>query len=586
MKTINKLGGLQFRPHVIRTLFLVFSLHTAIYAAAAEEPSPNIDLANKALECVKEGRLDEALKIDLGVVANLRNEKDLEVHVQVYNDLGVIYRRLNKNDSAIYYYDKAFNSAIKLDDKEWLTTLACNLAVFYHNLRHFQDAERYADMAVKYSKDLEDESYKFLAYQVAAPMKTEMKKLDEALRYAREAWAMADSKDGDDEMRMRCIPSLTAVFDELGQTDSVFHYINIGNRLLDGCKDEITRIGYIQNRGDMYFRHKRWREALRDMHFLTKAGATLNAPLYRKISDCYHSLGDNAKAYCYMDTARMWTDSLAAKDIEEKLAEFSVKYETKEKEMQLAEERSENAIQRTKWLTALLVAVLVIAILVVVLIVVRNRHKLHLIFLRQCAELNKAQQYIDGLETERTRMARELHDGIANGLLGVTLKLQAAKTPEEMHALISDIENLRNEVRTLSHGLMPPEFTKHTLTEILGLYIDGLKNTKVTYSTNGSDTWGNLSEDTSLEVFRIAQECISNALTHSNANSIKVCLTMSADNSTGTLLVEDDGELPESVADTPGIGTRVMQERAKTIGGSIDIQNNTNGTSVSLIFPI
>ena len=183
-------------------------------------------------------------------------------------------------------------------------------------------------------------------------------------------------------------------------------------------------------------------------------------------------------------------------------------------------------------------------------------------------------------------MARELHDGIANGLLRVTLKLQAAKTPEEMHALISDIENLRNEVRTLSHGLMPPEFTKHTLTEILGLYIDGLKNTKVTYSTNGSDTWGNLSEDTSLEVFRIAQECISNALTHSNANSIKVCLTMSADNSTGTLLVEDDGELPESVADTPGIGTRVMQERAKTIGGSIDIQNNTNGTSVSLIFPI
>lgn len=570
----------------IKTLLVILSLQTAIFAVAEEKPSANQVLADKAADCVREGHLDEALKIDLELANKLKNEKDLELEVQVYNDLGIIYRRLNKNDSAIYYYDKAINTAVKLDDKEWSATLAINLAVFYHNLRHFQDAERYADMAVKYSKDLEDESYKFLAYQVAAPMKTEMKKLDEALRYAREAWAMADGKDGDDEMRMRCIPSLTIVFDDLGQTDSVFHYINIGNRLLDGCENEVTRIGYIQNRSEIYFRHKRWREALRDMHFLTKAGATLNAQLYRKMANCYNSLGENSKAYCYMDTARIWTDSLAAKDIEEKLAEFNVKYETKEKEMQLAEARSENATQRVKWMTALLVAVLVIAILVVVLVVVRNRHKLHLMFVRQCAELNKAQQYIDGLETERSRMARELHDGVANGLLGITLKLQGVKTPDEMHAVLSDIESLRNEVRTLSHGLMPPEFTKHNLTEILGFYIDGLKNSKVTYIANDSDAWNNLSEEVSLEVFRIAQECISNALTHSNADSIKVSLSMADDNSKGVLLVEDNGMVSEEVVKTHGIGTRVMQERAKAIGGSIDILKNENGTSVSLHFPV
>ena len=123
--------------------------------------------------------------------------------MQVYNDLGIIYRRLNKNDSAIYYYNKAINTAVKLDDKEWSATLAINLAVFYHNLRHFEDAERYVDMAVKYSKEQDDESIKFFAYQVASPMKTEVKKLDEALKYAQEAWAMADGKNGDDEMRMR-----------------------------------------------------------------------------------------------------------------------------------------------------------------------------------------------------------------------------------------------------------------------------------------------------------------------------------------------------------------------------------------------
>ncbi|MGM9778310.1 MAG: two-component sensor histidine kinase, partial [Prevotella sp.] len=104
--------------------------------------------------------MDEALRIELGVVEKLKAEKDLAIHVNVYNDLGVIYRRRNMNDSAIYYYDKAFGMALELDDKEWLTSLAINLGVFYHNLQHFKEAARYAKMAVKYSKQQADESYR------------------------------------------------------------------------------------------------------------------------------------------------------------------------------------------------------------------------------------------------------------------------------------------------------------------------------------------------------------------------------------------------------------------------------------------
>lgn len=567
-------------------LLLVFLfLLPAFYAAADEKPTPNQTLVEKANECINNGRIDEALRISLGLADNLENEEDLDIHVNVYNDLGVIYRRLNKNDSALYYYNKALDAAVKLDDKEWMTTLSINIAIYYHNLKHFKDAERYADMAVKYSKQQNDESYKFFACQIASPIKTEVKKPDEALSYAREAWVMANGKNGNDEMRLRCIPSLTILYDELGKTDSVFHYIDIGNRILDNCDNDITRVGFIQNRGEMYYRHQRWNDALRDMLFLTKAGATLNNILYRKIADCYRHLGEYRKAYCYMDTARMWTDSLAAKDIEEKLAEFNVKYESKEKEMQLAEAHSLHASQRVKWLIVLLVAVMLIAALMVVLIIVRHRHKVHLMFVRQCAELNEARQYIEGLEAERTRMARELHDGVSNGLLGVSLKLKGADNPDDVHTIISDVEHLRNEVRTLSHGLMPPEFTKYNLSEILGFYIDGLKDVKVQFYANDDDDWSVLSKEVSFEVFRIAQECISNALSHSNADIIKVSLSMSEDKTGGSLQVEDNGNTSKAVADTVGIGTRVIQERVKTIDGRIDFRKRPDGTVVTLHFP-
>lgn len=569
-----------------KVLLSVLALLWLLPVDADETPSANQALIDSAAGLIQSGQLDEAARLDLQIVARLADEKDLGIHVNVYNDLGVIYRRRNMNDSALYYYQKALDAAVTLNDKEWLTTLAINLAVFNHNLQYFQDAERYADMGVKYSRQQEDESLRFLAYQVASPIKNAVEKYDDALRYAREAWQMVVGEDGSDDLRLRCITALASAFDGMGQTDSVFHYINLGGRLLEGCDNDITRIGFVQCRSEMYFRHQRWRDALRDMLVLASSSGTLNAPLFRKIAECCRHLGDYDRAFCYMDTARMWTDSLAAKGIKEKLAEFNVKYEAKEKEMLLAEERSEHASQRLRWLVIILVAVLLIAVLIVVLLVVRHRHRLHLMFVCQCAELNEARQYIEGLETERARMARELHDSISNGLLGVSLKMQGAQTPDEIHAVLDDVEHLRNEVRTLSHGMMPPEFSRHTLPELLRHYTEGLRDTPVHFYVHDDACWKQLPAEVAFEVFRIAQECISNALAHAGAGSITLSLAVAEGGEQGILLVEDDGTPGKSTPESQGIGTRVMQERVKTIGGSLEIKTHEKGTSVSLIFPI
>lgn len=572
---------------LLLTLTIIFS---SLPASAEEKLSENETLIGKASEYMESGEYDEALKTELKVAGNLKNEKDLIIHVNVYNDLGVIYRHLNKNDSALYYYHKALETATELKDKEWLATLTMNLAVFYHNLNHFSDAETYADMAVKYSKEQNEEELFFYACQIAAPIKTEVKKHEEALKYAKKAWEVANGKEGDDNMRLRCIPSLTSIFDAMKQTDSVFHYIDIGTRLIEGTENHVAKIGFLQCRAEIYYRHHRWRSALKDMLFLSKVGATLNTSLYRKIADCYYNIGEYNRAFCYMDTARMWTDSLAAKDIEGKMAEFNVKYETKEKEMLLAEERSKHADLQVKWMTTILVAVLLIAVLVVILLIVRHRHRLHLLFVRQCAELKEAQQYIDGLECERARMARELHDSISNGLLGISLKIQGAQSPDDVRSLLTDVEHLRSEARTLSHGLMPPEFSKHNIHEIFGLYIDTLKDVRVSYSGSDSECWNSLSKEVSLEVFRIAQECISNALTHSDADNIRVSLAMASDNTEGILKVDDNGRVDDNgkKAGYPynGIGLRVISERVKYINGHIDIQRKDSGTSVCLYFPI
>lgn len=169
------------KKNCFKALLFVFALLWQLPVAAGETPSANQAVIDSVAVLIRSGQLDEAVRLDLQVVARLADEKDLAIHVNVYNDLGVIYRRRNMNDSALHYYHKALDAAVTLDDKEWLTTLAINLAVFNQNLQHFQEAGRYADMAVKYSRQQDDESLRFMACQVASPINVGLEKYDEAL---------------------------------------------------------------------------------------------------------------------------------------------------------------------------------------------------------------------------------------------------------------------------------------------------------------------------------------------------------------------------------------------------------------------
>lgn len=548
-------------------------------------------IVEKSDELVIQGKIDESLALCLKASQMLKDVKDLEAHISVYNNLGVIYRRRNMNDSAIYYYNRAMDCAVKYGDDEWLTTLALNLSVFYHNLKHFKDAEKYLDIAVRHSAKLDDESMSFYCWQMGAMIKSAVGKLQESIEYSRKAWALANGKDGNDDMRLRCIPAMASVFDDLGKTDSVFHYISVGNKLLATCDNEITCIGFIQARVEMDYRHERWRDALSGMLMLINktSSGTLNSSIYQKIANCYYHLADYRKAYCYMDSARMFADSLAAKDMEAKLAEFNVKYETKEKDMALAlarEQHAELRMQRTAWA---LVGSIVIAILIVVILVIRHRHRLRVMFIRQCAEMNEARQYIIGLEDERKRMAKELHDGIANDLLGISMKMFNVSTPEEMKSMQTDIDRLRSEVRNISHGMMPPDFSRLNLNEILNAYVNGLdfgEGVKVECQYSDDSRWNRLPKSVAYEVFRIAQECISNAIRHSGASIIKVALDIMDDGVNGRLVISDNGCGMAEKQLAAGRGTDIIFDRAKTVNGKVSYRRETTGTVVEMIFPL
>ena len=223
---------------------------------------------------------------------------------------------------------------------------------------------------------------------------------------------------------------------------------------------------------------------------------------------------------------------------------------------------------------------------------------------RKRREREAAQQmderYIEGREEERSRLARELHDGISNQLLAVEMKLNEDGTSPQTLQLLGES---REMVRRVSHGLMPPEFEHVTICQALDSYaaqLNGLSQCEVCFAATPADAdWSAIEPRTALEVYRIVQEAVSNALKHGNASLVSIGLHRSSANGFTVDVTDNNHELRENEDDndhelrefneygngnmTPtGIGHRTMSQRAALISGKIEVFRHSYGTTLRL----
>ena len=87
---------------------------------------------------------------------------------------------------------------------------------------------------------------------------------------------------------------------------------------------------------------------------------------------------------------------------------------------------------------------------------------------RRKIEVENIRAGLDGIEQERGRLAHELHDGVCNDLLGIELTLAAGRC--DTGELSEMIRTTRNEVRSISHELLPPRFNGLSLTQFIAAY--------------------------------------------------------------------------------------------------------------------
>lgn len=196
-------------------------------------------------------------------------------------------------------------------------------------------------------------------------------------------------------------------------------------------------------------------------------------------------------------------------------------------------------------------------------------------------------------EEERTRIARDLHDEVNQSLTGLLLRLEALReqAPFELPGEIDDTKALANqamqELLTLARQLRPTALDDLGLKAALAGNVSELDRRsalEVSFSSDAS-IYSDLSTDSQLVVYRVAQEALSNAAQHAEAQSVQVSLSRM--HGIVELTVTDDGRGFTFDQASRGLGMGGMRERALLVGGDLRIESRPGvGTRVRLRVPI
>ncbi|WP_010137428.1 cache domain-containing protein [Oceanicola sp. S124] len=205
------------------------------------------------------------------------------------------------------------------------------------------------------------------------------------------------------------------------------------------------------------------------------------------------------------------------------------------------------------------------------------------------------QRVFDAQEEERGRVARELHDGISQLLVGVRYALDSARrrldagdarAGETLDRGMSSLSEAIQEVRRISRDLRPGVLDDLGLGPALKALIEDFgARTGIAVDFSTVVFRNRLQNDAKIALYRIAQEALTNVERHSGASH--VAMDLRGHRSGATLKISDDGcGLPGAAQQAKGMGLRNMQERVDQVGGTLRIFSTRSGAETGTLIEV
>lgn len=564
-------------------------------------PKPDVEkLTETADTYYQAGKVDSALWAIEQALQLAMTEKDTCAMMSCYTSQGVYLRSSGKLTEAIAAYDKALQYAPLLsgnneENLQAITTLYNNLATVYLDMKNPAQAVKYALDAVKQADKCQDKSFRTQIYTVCSSIFITQEEYEAAKTYLSKAIALSQQlQQPETELGARTYYLLT-LFRTQASASEIQKLVEQTNALAAKVNSTMALVNYYQVLFYVQQTRKEWKAATQTAQKILQLPGIENYPflqydVYNNLHLVYKELSEFPQAYHTLELAKALSDSLFVQEKSRQLEELSVKYETQKKELEyqkLQEKRQKEKQNLQLKITFLLILMAIMAFVSLYFIqkqklrIERQKReaeaqKREFETLQRDTERNATRAYLKELEKERNRLAKELHDGVCNDLYA--LEMNASTLNESWKELL---RTSRENIRRVSHELLPPTFQETTLKQVLQNYAERMTSTacKVTLITLPEECdWSVLPETYCLNIYRIIQEATGNALKHASSTEIHLTLEWKLPNL--ELTISHNGKF--SSTSEKGIGLQTMKERVMAMKGHISVE----AEKIQIIIPL
>ncbi len=526
-------------------------------------------------------------------------------------NLGGTYSLINDLPNAQQFYSKGIDSLVLLNDQDALITSYFNMAFLYIDIQEWDKALQYLYKSIK------------AGYLSNNPREM----LNSVARCAAINFKKGNFKEGN---------RLLNICDSLyPKTQTLISSIYINN-----AKGE--KYSYSGNITDALQLHKKALDTsyrYNDPYYITDESAAIGqlylrlnqvdsalAYLTTAISYCrkygylpklktvladwaqyFEQSGDYQNAYKYKLQEQFFTDSLMQVQDHNRILLYDARYQSRQKEEQISQLQTETAQQqellRQKTTINFLLGIMALVLTILGIVGYINFRQKQKIQQQQLTELEKEKQLLTtaallrGEEKERSRLAKDLHDGLGGMLSGIqhlfrNIKGNLVITQETQHSFDRGLDMLDQsirEMRRVAHNMMPESLVKFGLDTALRDFCSDINSAgtlNVSYQSAGLDNKA-LPPTTSITVYRIIQELLNNTMKHAKARNALVQLYLEENQL--SITVEDDGIGMDTsrLEEKKGIGWANIRNRVEFLQGNLDLRSNPGeGCSVFITLHI
>ena len=560
-------------------------------------------------------KLAEAIALDSEAIAISAKANYKKGLASVYNNIAIAYDRLGDDVTSIDYYLKAIAINQEVHDDHNLSMGYSNIAGVYNNLKEYEKAYSYSLKGILLGRQVGYVTAVESGYINLGSALIPLKKLDTALLVLDDARRIA--KDNNDyDIADQALNDMCDIYRQRRQL-GLLKISATG--MLNFAQSVNERQGIFYGLGGLYFYYLLSKEYDQATVYCRRLLTLAREEKVNKyLSEAYQDAATLELAQGHLDNYFRYNDLKDSIDgllLSDKVLQNTQVLETrfslhqKQSEiddLQKQQRIAELVVRQQHLVNAVLGGIVAVIVLIAFLYRRNYRQKKRLLekdaMLKQqkIAELEKEKQLLaaeavlQGQTEERSRLAKDLHDGLGSILSGVKYSFTNMKRnliPEATEAFdrgMVMLDKSIHELRRVAHNMMPEALMKFGLDTALKDFcqsIDLSGAIKLTYSSFDINETS-IPDTRAVAIYRIVQELVNNILKHAEATTALVQLVRKED--ALSIAVEDDGKGFDVaiLKDNEGIGYLNLQNRVAWLNGTIDIQTEPGkGTSVNIEIP-